>query len=71
MTTLRYGLKVEANNVWAVVDVFTGQPVIVDGYLMSNLPRDEADDLLDILNLKDRIRRGTIQLPPRPPEDRG
>ncbi|MCY1243537.1 hypothetical protein D9M68_258490 [compost metagenome] len=69
MATLRYGLKVEANNVWAVVDVFTGQPVVLHGSLLSNLPRDEADDLLDILNLKDGIRRGTIKVPPRAPED--
>lgn len=44
MATLRYGLKVEANNVWAVVDVFTGQPVVLHGSLLSNLPRDEADE---------------------------
>ncbi|WP_077960901.1 hypothetical protein [Ensifer adhaerens] len=71
MATLRYGLKVEANNVWAVIDVFTGQTVVLDGCLMSNLPRDEADDLLDLLNLKDGIRRGTIKVPRRPPEDEG
>ncbi|WP_457583506.1 hypothetical protein [Ensifer canadensis] len=71
MATQRYDLKVEANNVWTVIDVFTGQPVVWDGYLMSNLPRDEADDLLDILNLKDAMRRGIIQIRPRPPEGEG
>lgn len=58
MATQRYNLKVEANNVWTVIDVFTGQPVVLDGYLMSNLLRDEADDLLDLLNLKRRHAQG-------------
>ncbi|OMQ33896.1 hypothetical protein [Ensifer sp. 1H6] len=70
MATQRFDLKVEANNVWTVIDVFTGQPVVLDGYLMSHLPRDEADDLLDILNLKDAMRRGLIQIRRRPPEDK-
>ncbi|MBD9491782.1 hypothetical protein [Ensifer sp. ENS11] len=70
MATQRYDLKVEANNVWTVIDVFTGQPVVLDGYLMSHLQRDEADDLLDILNLKDAMRRGLIQIRRRPPEDK-
>ena len=52
MATLRYGLKVEANNVWAVVDVFTGQPVVLNGSLLSNIPPDESDDIMDIIKQK-------------------
>jgi hypothetical protein len=42
---------------WDVIDVFTGQPVVEQGVTMSDMPFEEADDLVDLLNYRDITRR--------------
>ena len=42
---------------WDVIDVFTGLPVVEQGVTMSDMPFEEADDLVDLLNYRDITRR--------------
>ena len=42
---------------WTVVDRFTGWPAQVNGLAQTGLPLEDADDLVDLLNLQDVKRR--------------
>jgi hypothetical protein len=42
---------------WTVVDRFTGWPAEVNGVAQTGLPLENADDLVDLLNLQDAKRR--------------
>ncbi len=53
----RYDIRKEADETWTVIDVFTGLPVLIDGRSMVKLEMDEADDIVDLLNLADKRRR--------------
>jgi hypothetical protein len=44
-----------------VFDVFTGWPAVVDGTELNLLTAEEADDIVDLLNLKDACRRGLLK----------
>lgn len=35
---------------WTVYDIFIGEPVILDGVIMTRLRLEEAVDLVDLLN---------------------
>ncbi|PWK65850.1 hypothetical protein [Aminobacter sp. AP02] len=54
----RYNLRKEANGTWTVYDVFTGLPARVKGVEQVWLEMEQADDLVDLLNLQDARRRG-------------
>jgi len=54
----RYDLRQELDGTWTVFDVFTGLPVVEDGVPLIDMPMEEADDLLDLLNSRDKKRRG-------------
>ena len=41
---------------WSVVDRFTGWPAEVNGVAQTGLPLEDADDLVDLLNLQDMKR---------------
>lgn len=41
----------EEDTGWTVFDVFTGQPVVIDDIVQANLGIQEADDLVDLLNV--------------------
>lgn len=41
-----------------MLDLFTGQPAVVDGVTLDRLEMGEADDLVDLLNAQERNRVG-------------
>lgn len=52
----RYDIRREADTTWTVIDVFTGHPVLIDDLPMVKLEMEEADDVVDLLNLADHRR---------------
>ncbi|MER8753354.1 hypothetical protein NKH57_29750 [Mesorhizobium sp. M1050] len=42
---------------WDVIDVFTGMPAVELGVPLIDMPVEEADDLVELLNLRDNKRR--------------
>ncbi|MEI9412653.1 hypothetical protein [Mesorhizobium salmacidum] len=54
----RYGIEKTPEGTWDIVDVFTGLPVVEVGVPLIDMPIDEADDLVDLLNCRDREHRG-------------
>ena len=63
MAPQRYDLRREFDGNWTVFDVFTGWPVEICGAPQVQLDPEDADDLVDLLNLRDVARR----FPPGPP----
>ncbi|MBB3458645.1 hypothetical protein FHT86_006971 [Rhizobium sp. BK313] len=62
METIRYGLRQnDLNSYWSVIDVFTGQAVVVDGLLVDCLTNEEADYLVDLMNLQDVLHRKGLE----------
>ena len=53
----RYEMQKTRDGEWDVVDVFTGLLVVEQGVTMSDMPHEEADDLVDLLNYRDITRR--------------
>jgi hypothetical protein len=53
----RYDMQRTPNGEWEVIDRFTGLPVVEQGVTMTNMPLEEADDLVDLLNFRDITRR--------------
>jgi hypothetical protein len=51
----RYDLRKDLGG-WTVYDVWTGQPVVIAGRMQTSLDRDDAAELVDLLN--DQARRG-------------
>ena len=52
---LRYDLRKDLAG-WTVFDVWTGQPVVIGGRVQNCLEREDADELVSLLN--DQARRG-------------
>ena len=46
----RYELQKALDGEWEVIDRFTGQSVVEQGVTMTDMPLEEADDLVDLLN---------------------
>lgn len=61
MSGNRYDLRKEYGGpfkgTWTVFDIFTGQPAEVDQVTQIGLEMEQADDLVDLLNLQDARRR--------------
>ena len=53
----RYELQKTLDGEWEVIDRFTGLPVVEQGVTMTDMPLEEADDLVDLLNYRDITRR--------------
>lgn len=73
MAQQRYDLRREADGTWTVFDMFTGRPAVVSGAVQvdeglqaTGLELEEADDLVDLMNLQDIRRRG-LQGPSKAP----
>lgn len=47
----RYNLRQEDDGTWTVFDIFTGLPVEVNEAEQVGLEMEQADDLVDLLNL--------------------
>jgi hypothetical protein len=57
----RYDLRQEPDGTWTVFDVFTGQPAVIgETMLATGLCMEMADDLVDLLNARDRRHWGTF-----------
>jgi|AraplaF_Cvi_mTSA_1032040.scaffolds.fasta_scaffold24030_1 hypothetical protein len=54
--------KNDWNRYWTVIDVFTGQTVVVDGLVVDCLTDEEADYLVDLMNLQDMLHRKGLEL---------
>ncbi|MCK4205297.1 hypothetical protein J3U99_11015 [Brucella pituitosa] len=59
MAENRYDLRKEDDGSWTVFDIFTGMPAEVNGIPQDGLEMQQADDLVDLLNLQ-YIRRRTV-----------
>lgn len=61
----RYDLRKEYGGpfkgTWTVFDIFTGLPAEVNGVAQTGLEMEQADDLVDLLNLQDARRRGVLR----------
>jgi hypothetical protein len=44
---------------YSVVNIFTGAPVVIYGRAMFWLAAETADELADVLNQRDLLRRGS------------
>ena len=54
----RFAIREDDHGVWTVFDVFTGWPATLpEGLSARGLPRELADDLVDLMNELDRERR--------------
>jgi hypothetical protein len=63
MATLRYDVKKnEHNSYWSVIDVFTGQPIVVDGLVVDCLTDEEVKYMVDLMNLQDLLHRKALKL---------
>ncbi|MBD9636056.1 hypothetical protein IB277_07085 [Ensifer sp. ENS07] len=51
MTENRYDLRKEPDDTWTVFDIFTGMPAQVNDVEQIGLELEQADDLVDLLNL--------------------
>jgi hypothetical protein len=55
-------MREEDNGTWTVFDVFTGFPVIVNERMMISMEIQEADEMVELLNILDqKKRRATTQ----------
>jgi hypothetical protein len=63
METMRYDFKKNCwNSYWSVIDVFTGQPVVVDRLVVDCLTHEEANYMVDLMNLQDLLHRKALKL---------
>ena len=51
--TQRYDMRMKRNGTWTVFDIATGQPALVNDVEQVDLEMDQADDLVDLLNMID------------------
>jgi hypothetical protein len=42
---------------WTIYDRTTGETAVIDGFVSAGLSHDEADDLVDLLNTLDVLKR--------------
>jgi hypothetical protein len=60
MAERKYQPRQQANGKWAVYDLSTGFPTVVNGFFTIDLPQDQADYLSDLLNIQDAKQTGII-----------
>ncbi len=61
MSHLRYHVtKNSTDQYWSVIDIFTGWPVDFHGVILDTLRPDEADRMVDVLNLSDMTKRDLL-----------
>ena len=57
MNEPRYGLRQERNGSWTIVDLITRVPAASDGRDLTGLDRQDAQDIMDVLNRDYLARR--------------
>jgi hypothetical protein len=61
---IRFHLRKYGDEVyWSIIDVFTGQPHVVNKVVLDSFGPEEADDMVDLLNLQDMKVRGILKFP--------
>lgn len=55
---VRYDIRPDPHG-WTIYDRGTGRPVIVEGYVPSGLEHEDAEEIVDLLNTLDLLKRGT------------
>ncbi|CAN7712002.1 hypothetical protein [Rhizobium sp. LjRoot258] len=58
-----YLRKYDDQPYWSVIATFTGQPHVLKGVVLDSFEADEADDMVDLLNLQDMKTRGILRHP--------
>ncbi|NTH16457.1 hypothetical protein G6L99_30535 [Agrobacterium rhizogenes] len=59
---MRYYLrKNHWNSYWSVIDIFTGRPAIVDGFAADCLTDEEANYMVDLMNLQDLVHENALK----------
>ncbi|TPL79052.1 hypothetical protein FJ941_20670 [Mesorhizobium sp. B2-3-13] len=53
----RYALRMDLPQSWAIIDVFTGQPAVVRQRVMVGMSPQDANALVDQMNIRDVKRR--------------
>ncbi|MEI9418035.1 hypothetical protein [Mesorhizobium sp. Cs1321R2N1] len=53
----RYTLRMDLPQSWAIIDVFTGQPAVVRQRVMVGMSPQDANALVDQMNIRDVKRR--------------
>ncbi|MBZ9983175.1 MULTISPECIES: hypothetical protein [unclassified Mesorhizobium] len=53
----RYALRMDLPQSWAIIDVFTGQPVVVRQRAMVGMSPSDANAMVDQMNVRDVKRR--------------
>ena len=54
---VRFDLRPDRDG-WTIYDRTTDKPAVIDGFVPVGLPFDDADDLVDLLNTLDVLKRG-------------
>ncbi len=57
MSNDRYTLRRDPDGTWRVVDIFTNYPAEFGDRILIRMNMEEADDMVDLLNILDRQRR--------------
>lgn len=63
MGHLRYQVsKNQSDAYWSIIDIFTGWAAVYHGVRLDTLEPDEADRMVDVINLADLAKRGQLRL---------
>lgn len=57
MATTRYSLRKDDHGTWSVIDIFTDCPAELGDQVMVMMDPAKADEMADLMNKLDRIRR--------------
>ena len=55
---VRFDIR-EDQHGWTIYDRLTNEPAVVEGYISVGLPYKDADELVDLLNTLDLLKRRT------------
>jgi hypothetical protein len=67
MTVTRQTLRYQAapsrvySEAWALIDIFTGLPIVVGGIIMEGLSDEQVNEMVDELNYEDFQIRGKLK----------
>ena len=57
----RYAMRQAHPGMWTVYDVFTGRPAIVEDCIMVAMDIQDANEMVELLNLQDVTRRAKLE----------
>ncbi|AJD41067.1 hypothetical protein C9413_27010 [Rhizobium sp. SEMIA 4085] len=52
-------MKYDNEPYWSVIDIFTGKPHVLKGVVLNRFEAEEADEMVDLLNLQDMKTRAS------------